>query len=87
MRQPNTLSTSLMTLLSLAVLTSAAQNAPVVQNAVGAYAIADMPSGGSKNIKAEISAATAADGQGVLMTVNINGGDPLTGGPFSKFDG
>jgi hypothetical protein len=73
----------------LASAASAAQdatqlnNAPVVQNVPGLFAIVDMPSGGSQNIKAEIYAGSALDGLGVVMTVNINGGDPLSGGPFS----
>jgi hypothetical protein len=75
---------SVLQLSALASLASAAQDAPIANNQPGAWALADFPSAGSSNIQAEIFAGTAPDGQGVTMTVNINGGDPLTGGPFSR---
>ncbi len=76
---------SILPIALAATAASAAQDAPVVKNAPDAYTLVQMPFAGAKTIQAEIFAGTAPDGSGVVMTVNINGGDPLPGGPFSEY--
>jgi len=59
-----------------------ATDAPVItDNVPGAWAIANTPGGGDKDILAQISVASVKDG-GVAVTLNINGGPQLSGGPF-----
>jgi hypothetical protein len=63
-----------------------ATDAPEIHDSpIGAYALADMPSGGNKNIYAQVYIGTADGGNGVSGVININGGDRQTGGPFREF--
>jgi hypothetical protein len=65
--------------------TSSSINAPAINDSpLGAYALADMPAGGAKDIFAQVSFATAQGGKGVDVTLNVNGGIPRQGGPFRK---
>jgi hypothetical protein len=69
---------------STIVTAALAADAPVItDNVPGVWAIANTPSGGDQDILAQVSVASYAKG-GVVMTVNINGGPRLPGGPFCK---
>jgi hypothetical protein len=62
-----------------------ATDAPIIRNSPpAAFAMASMPEGGSKNVNALVSVITNPSGEGVEITININGGDRFDGGPFSK---
>jgi hypothetical protein len=69
---------------TIVIAALAADAAVIANNVPGVWAIAEMPGGGDKDILAQVSVASSAKG-GVSMTVNINGGPLLPGGPFSKF--
>ncbi|KAF2665077.1 hypothetical protein BT63DRAFT_417608 [Microthyrium microscopicum] len=79
---------SVTTLAAGIYIAAAASDASVVKdNPIGAWIIADTSGkdGSNHGMLAEVSASSSSDGEGVEMTINLNGlsSIPLSGGPFT----